>query len=88
MKKLLLVFFLLLNSFLFAQEPCEPNERYCLGDCRPARECARGGPPPPGLVVPIDTNISFLLAAGLVLGIFYFGYRNARNNREKSAANN
>jgi hypothetical protein len=28
-------------------------------------------PPPPGLVVPIDSNISLLTAAGLLLGVYY-----------------
>ncbi|MFN4761980.1 hypothetical protein ACKGJN_02550 [Gillisia sp. Q332] len=30
-----------------------------------------GGPPPPGLVVPIDTNIYILLIAGIFLGIYF-----------------
>jgi len=29
------------------------------------------GPPPPGLVLPLDTNIFFLFAAGLCLGIYF-----------------
>jgi len=29
------------------------------------------GPPPPGLELPLDTNIIFLLAAGLCLGIYF-----------------
>ena len=33
-------------------------------------------PPPPGLVVPIDTGISILLISGLLLGgIFFLNYR-------------
>jgi hypothetical protein len=42
-----------------------------VGACRiPARECGVG-PPPPGLVVPIDTNMGLLLVAGLGLGIYF-----------------
>jgi hypothetical protein len=28
-------------------------------------------PPPPGLILPIDTNIGFLIAAGLMVGICF-----------------
>ena len=48
--------------------------KYCNGGCRPAAECRQGGPPPPGLVLPIDSNIYFLLAAGLGLGIYFLGF--------------
>lgn len=48
--------------------PCGPNH-----ECVPRNQC-RGGPnpPPPGLVVPIDSNISLLIIAGLGLGIYFF----------------
>ncbi|WP_026836823.1 hypothetical protein [Gillisia sp. JM1] len=48
---------------------CESGERFCRGDCRPARECRQGVPPPPGL--PIDSKLPYLLIAGLGLGIYY-----------------
>lgn len=48
---------------------CDPGERFCLGDCRPARQCRPGVPPPPGL--PIDSKLSYLLIAGLGLGIYF-----------------
>lgn len=35
--------------------------------------CVRpgGGPPPPGLVVPIDSKVIFLLISGLGLGVYF-----------------
>lgn len=33
------------------------------------------GPPPPGLVVPIDTNISLLAAAGVLLGVYFLKFK-------------
>lgn len=51
------------------------------GPCKPGKTCFEGkcrnnnAPPPPGLVVPIDSNIYLLLAAGIGLGIFYFGFQ-------------
>lgn len=66
-----LLFMLFVNINGFAQRgTCNPSERWCDGKCKEAKLCA-GNPPPPGLVVPIDTNISLLLAAGLGLGIFF-----------------
>ena len=52
--------------------PCPPGQIYCRGveTCIAARLCGVG-PPPPGLVVPIDHNLGFLLAAGLGLGIYF-----------------
>ena len=54
------------------ESPCDPGWVRCRGAsvCIPARQCGVG-PPPPGLVVPIDTNLGFLLAAGLGLGIYF-----------------
>lgn len=54
--------------------PCPPGEVPCGTDhsCLPRAECGGQTPPPPGLVVPIDTNIYFLIAAGLGLGIYFF----------------
>jgi hypothetical protein len=71
---LILLFFLTAFNFqAFAQnslpEDCIPGERYCRGDCRPARQCG-GPPPPPGL--PIDSKLPYLLIAGLGLGIYYW----------------
>ena len=68
-----LVLFVVLTAFnveSYAQRNCEtPGYRYCRGDCRPARECRPGVPPPPGL--PLDSKIPFLIIAGLGLGIYY-----------------
>lgn len=68
---LILIFFSV--SYGYGQRgPCEPGFVQCRGgaECIPARQCGVG-PPPPGLVVPIDSNISLLIAAGLGLGIFF-----------------
>ncbi|MFO7720590.1 MAG: hypothetical protein R6W85_09155, partial [Gillisia sp.] len=76
----LFLFFMNLNGF--GQAPCDPGncnlpgQKCCGNICRPASQCAPGkNPPPPGLVVLIDTNIQFLLAAGLCLGICFFGFQ-------------
>ncbi|WP_373058025.1 PID-CTERM protein-sorting domain-containing protein [Zunongwangia sp. H14] len=65
----ILMLLLFLNMQSFAQEPCDPGERFCNGECRPARECRPGVPPPPGL--PIDFGISALIASGLALGAYH-----------------
>ena len=59
-------------SYSYGQDPCNPGYVRCRGSdtCIPARNCGVG-PPPPGLVVPIDSEISLLIAAGLGLGIFF-----------------
>ena len=56
-------------------QPCPPGEAPCGPDhiCKPTIQC-KGGPPPPGLVLPIDSNIYFLLAAGFGLGIYFLGF--------------
>ena len=68
--------------FSFAQKNkgpgCPAGQKFCNGDCHLAAECKQGGPPPPGLVLPIDTNIYFLLAAGLGLGIYFSGFANKK----------
>ena len=73
MKKIVLLIFLFFSvgSSFGQREPCEPGFVYCRGSsvCVAARTCGVG-PPPPGLVVPIDSNISLLIAAGLGLVIF------------------
>lgn len=46
--------------------PCGPNH-----ECIPRNQCGGRNPPPPGLVVPIDTNTGLLLFAGLGLGIYF-----------------
>lgn len=68
----ILVLLFSMSNPSYAQEPCEPGYVRCRGNanCIPARQCGVG-PPPPGLVVPIDTNLGFLLAAGLGLGIYF-----------------
>jgi len=73
-----LILFVLLTATNFesyAQNNCEPGERFCRGDCRPVRECRQGVPPPPGL--PLDSKIPFLIIAGLGLGIYYVRSRKA-----------
>ncbi|TVZ26327.1 hypothetical protein JM83_1283 [Gillisia sp. Hel_I_86] len=58
------------NSEVLAQgNNCPPGQRYCRGDCRPARDCRGPISPPPGL--PIDSKLPYLLIAGLGLGIYY-----------------
>ena len=58
-------------SYSYGQ-PCEPGFVKCRGSdtCIKASLCGVG-PPPPGLVVPIDSKISLLIAAGLGLGIYF-----------------
>jgi len=75
--KRIVLFIAILFSFgvsSYAQPTCGPGQKYCSGACRPAADCRQGGPPPPGLVLPIDSNIYFLLAAGLGLGIYFLGF--------------
>jgi len=73
-----LLFFVMLFTFGLASYsqncadglvPCGVNKK-----CLAPMECGRN-PPPPGLVVPIDTNIQFLLIAGIGLGIYFFGFQ-------------
>lgn len=80
----IIVLFLAMSYTSYGQEPCQPGYVRCRGgeNCIPARQCGVG-PPPPGLVVPIDDHLPFLLAAGLGLGILFFGYR----GRKASASN-
>ncbi|MFO8147899.1 MAG: hypothetical protein R6U03_10970 [Gillisia sp.] len=87
----LIVILFSFSSYVPAQECDTPGFQYCNGGCNPAATCNRKNPPPPGLVVPIDTSIQFLLIAGLGLGIYFFGFhRNdfrailaSRNKRNK-----
>jgi len=71
------LFIAILFSFglsTYAKNPCEPGFKPCgeEGLCVKANLC--NNPPPPGLVLPIDSNIYFLLAAGLGLGIYFLGF--------------
>jgi len=59
---LLWVFILVISTFAWAQDNKLPE---------PQMNSGPGGPPPPGLVVPLDTNIFILFAAGLGLGIYF-----------------
>ena len=73
MKRIFLLIFIFFSvSYSYGDNPCPPGEVHCRGSaaCTPARDCGVG-PPPPGLVVPIDSKISLLIAAGLGLGIFF-----------------
>jgi hypothetical protein len=64
-----------LSSYAQNKGPyCPKGQKFCNGECRDAAVCRQGGPPPPGLVLPIDSNIYFLLAAGLGLGIYFLGF--------------
>jgi len=79
MKRIILFIAILLSFSSYAltqQDPCDPGKKRCngVGDCVHASQCAPGQPPPPGLVLPIDSNIYFLLAAGLGLGIYFLGF--------------
>ncbi|WBL22283.1 MULTISPECIES: hypothetical protein [unclassified Zunongwangia] len=73
MKNRITIFFLFMNSMLFAQAEvddcttCPPNYVCYEGSCIPNS----GGPPPPGLDAPIDKEIPFTLFAGLVFGAMY-----------------
>ena len=58
----LLILFLILTSLSWGQTADLPE---------PQMNSDPGGPPPPGLVVPIDTNSSILLIAGIFLGIYF-----------------
>jgi hypothetical protein len=74
MKRIVLFIAILFSFSSFAPPECGPGEKFCNGGCHPAADCRQGGPPPPGLVLPIDSNIYFLLAAGLGLGIYFLGF--------------
>ena len=81
-KGVLFILFLLLLSFEGFAQPCPPGQAPCGRDntCKDVSQC-RGGPPPPGLVVPIDSHISYLFISGLGLGIYFMVA-----NRKKKAA--
>jgi hypothetical protein len=81
MKRNVLFIVILLSFGLssYAQDPCEPGYKPCgaEGICTPINQC--NNPPPPGLVLPIDSNIYFLLTAGLGLGIYFLGFANKKH---------
>lgn len=73
--KRIVIFIAILFSVSYSYSltgPCEPGYVQCRGstECIKASLCGVG-PPPPGLVVPIDSEISLLIAAGIGLGIFF-----------------
>ena len=72
---------------MYAQ-PCDKGYAPCGPDnnCKPIIEC-KGGPPPPGLVLPIDSNIYILLAAGLGLGIYFFGFAGKKTSASANFSN-
>jgi len=90
MKRIILFIAILFSfsSYSLAQNgngnPCDPGERFCDGECRAAKDC-KGNPPPPGLVLPIDSNIYFLLAAGLGFGIYFLGFTGKKSPASYSA---
>ncbi len=86
MKRILFLFALLFSmSFSsYGLQRCDPGFVRCRGgaDCIPARDCGVG-PPPPGLVVPIDNHLSLLIAAGLSLGIYFFASAGKKTSESK-----
>jgi hypothetical protein len=77
--KRIVLFIAILFSFglsSYAKNPCDSGYKPCgdYGVCTLARDCKGTNPPPPGNVLPIDSNIYFLLAAGLGLGIYFLGF--------------
>jgi len=60
---LLWVFILVISTCTWAQDNKLPEPKMM--------NSGPGGPPPPGLVVPLDTNIIILFAAGLGLGVYF-----------------
>jgi len=74
MKRIILLIALFFSVAMagYAQNtPCNPGEVNCRNKgCIPREQCP-GPPPPPGLVVPIDSNVGLLLIAGLGLGIYF-----------------
>jgi|GEM_PF-1484632 len=72
MKKRFLILFILFFCALSQAQECPPTcnaGEYC--DSTTNGECVSGNPPPPGLDVPIDSNLSFLLVGGLFIGAIY-----------------
>jgi hypothetical protein len=91
MKRIVLLFAILfsfgLTSYAQKDNPCDPGSSICIdGTCHTNAECNRKNPPPPGLVLPIDSNIYFLLAAGLGLGIYFLGFTGKKYPASSSAA--
>jgi len=77
---LLFIFFINLNGFGQSctgpgSGGCGPGRLCCNGQCVTANTCAPGNPPPPGLVVPIDSNISILIISGIGLGVYFFAFQ-------------
>jgi len=79
MKRIVLFIAILLSFGLYSYAQnkapgCDPGYKFCNGKCNLAADCRQGGPPPPGLVLPIDSNIYLLMSAGLGLGIYFLGF--------------
>ena len=76
---LFIIILISFSLFSYAKNPCDPGSKPCGKDgaCTEAKYC--NNPPPPGLVLPIDSNIYFLLAAGLGLGIYFLGFANKKH---------
>jgi hypothetical protein len=72
----------------YAMDPgCPDGQVPCGSDhiCKLKADCKGNNPPPPGLVLPIDSNIYFLLAAGLGLGIYFLGFTGEKSPVSSSA---
>jgi hypothetical protein len=80
MKRIVLFISILFSFSLYSYaqngNPCDAGYKPC-GEyhvCTLAKDCKGNNPPPPGLVLPIDSNIYFLVASGLGLGIYFLGF--------------
>jgi len=86
--KRIVLFIAILFSFGLSSYagPCDPGSAICKdGKCHTQAYCNSKNPPPPGLVLPIDSNIYFLLVAGLGLGIYFLGFANKKSPASYSA---
>ena len=64
---LFILFFCALSQAQCPEEPCEPGKKCEDGKCVDNN----GLPPPPGDNLPIDSNLSLLFIAGILVGATY-----------------